>query len=63
MPLIETYERTVERTFLLDLAPLPTSTPADPFGIDHDCRNPAGHQFTAACGDVVCIHCARVAWS
>jgi hypothetical protein len=63
MPLIETYERTVERTFLLDPVPLPTCTPADPFGIDHDCRNPTGHDFIAACGDVVCCHCSKVVWS
>lgn len=35
---------------------------ADPFHIAHDCRNPSGHDFIAACGDVVCIHCGRIAW-
>lgn len=35
---------------------------ADPFGIDHDCTNPSGHQFVATCSDVVCFHCARIAW-
>jgi len=34
----------------------------DPFGVNHDCRNPAGHEFFASCGQVVCVHCARVAW-
>ena len=37
--------------------------PADPFGLDHDCLNPAGHQFTTSCGATVCIHCARIAWT
>lgn len=36
---------------------------ADPFAIDHDCLNPAGHDFIAACGDVVCCHCGKVVWS
>jgi hypothetical protein len=63
MPLLETYERTTERTILFDPAPLPTCTPADPFGIDHDCTNPSGHQFVATCSDVVCFHCARIAWA
>lgn len=34
----------------------------DPFGLDHDCLNPQGHAFTASCGEVVCTHCARIAW-
>jgi hypothetical protein len=34
----------------------------DPFGIDHDCLNPAGHDFIGACGEVVCVHCGRIAW-
>lgn len=34
----------------------------DPFGIAHNCRNPAGHDFIAACGEVVCSHCGAVAW-
>lgn len=35
----------------------------DPFLIDNDCLNPAGHHFIASCGDVACVHCAKVAWS
>lgn len=27
---------------------------ADPFEIDHDCINPAGHQPIPSCGEVVC---------
>lgn len=34
----------------------------DPFRIGHDCSNPAGHQFIASCDEVVCLHCARIAW-
>jgi hypothetical protein len=34
---------------------------ADPFLLAHDCLNPAGHDFIAACGEVVCCHCARLA--
>lgn len=37
-----------------------TCTPADPFGIDHDCEHAAGHQFESICGDVICIHCGRI---
>jgi hypothetical protein len=39
------------------------SRTSDPFGIDHDCLNPAGHDFISACGDVVCCHCGKVVWS
>ncbi len=64
MPLLETYERTTERTFTLDPLPLPTCTPVDPFGIDDPCPQNAGgpHQFTASCGALACIFCARIAW-
>ena len=34
---------------------------ADPFGIDHDCDHAAGHKFESICGDVICIHCGRIA--
>lgn len=36
---------------------------ADPFLIDHDCLNPAGHHFIGSCGDVACVHCGRVSWA
>lgn len=36
---------------------------ADPFRIEHDCVNARGHDFIAACGDVVCCHCGKVVWS
>lgn len=37
---------------------------ADPFGIDDPCPfNPSGHRFIGSCGDVACVHCAKVAWS
>lgn len=46
---------------LAENAPL---TRADPFGIDDPCPfNPAGHQFIGSCGDVACVHCAKVVWS
>jgi hypothetical protein len=63
MPVLEVYERIRVPVVVLnaDVA-LPTCTPADPFGIDHDCINPAGHDFIAACGDVACCHCAKVVW-
>lgn len=35
---------------------------ADPFDIEPDCLNPFGHHFIADCSEVVCIHCARIAW-
>lgn len=35
----------------------------DPFGIDNDCINPAGHGAISSCGAVVCQHCAKVFWS
>ena len=63
MPLLEVYERTTERSYPLDAVTLPTSAPADPFGIDHDCRNPAGHQWVATCSEIVCFHCSRIAGS
>lgn len=35
----------------------------DPFALDHDCLNPAGHDFIGSCGDVACVHCGRLAWA
>jgi uncharacterized protein YabE (DUF348 family) len=34
--------------------------PADPFAIDHDCINPAGHSLITDCTEIVCRHCARI---
>jgi hypothetical protein len=34
----------------------------DPFGLDHDCINPGGHDAIASCGEIVCVHCAKVFW-
>lgn len=56
MPVRETYERTTIRLEAIEIEP------ADPFQIAHDCINPGGHDFIADCSDVVCIHCARIAW-
>ncbi len=37
--------------------------PPDPFGIDDPCPyNPAGHRFIGSCGDVACVHCAKIVW-
>lgn len=46
-----------EEIITMGLVPEP-----DPFGVAHDCRNPAGHDFIASCGDVVCVHCSKVVW-
>lgn len=35
----------------------------DPLRIEHDCVNPAGHDFNGECGNLVCLHCRRVAWA
>jgi hypothetical protein len=65
MPVLETIDRIRVTTYRADPdATLPTCTPADPFGIDNACPfNPTGHDFIAACGDVVCCHCSKVVWS
>lgn len=34
----------------------------DPFGVEHNCLNPAGHDPIASCGEIVCCHCAKVFW-
>lgn len=63
MPLLETYERITERTYTLDPAPIPTCTPADPFGVDHDCVNPCGHHYERVERSVVaCLNCGRIPW-
>ena len=36
--------------------------PPDPFGIDHDCSNPAGHYPVRMHGEIVCPHCSKVIW-
>lgn len=62
MPRIHiTHEVKQLLTELLD-EEITAASPADPFLIDHDCRNPAGHDFIASCGQVVWSHCSRIAW-
>lgn len=36
----------------------------DPLAIDNRCPlSPSAiHQYIGSCGDVVCVHCARIAW-
>lgn len=62
MPVLEVIERTIERETIV---PLVISTPADAFLIDDTCPHNAGapHQFTFACGELVCVNCARLAWA
>jgi hypothetical protein len=35
---------------------------ADPFLVENDCLNPAGHEVMASCGAIVCRHCSKVFW-
>jgi hypothetical protein len=50
--------------FVAEELDLLTCTPADPFGVDNSCPfSPSGHDYIAACGDVVCCHCGKVVWS
>jgi hypothetical protein len=64
MPVIETIDRILVTREIMP-APLITCTPSDPFGIDDPCPNNAGgpHRFIGSCGDVACVHCAKVVWS
>jgi hypothetical protein len=63
MPVLET----IDRILVISEAPPPMliCTDADPFEIDDPCPfNASGpHRFLAICGDVVCVHCAKVIWS
>ena len=64
MPVLDVIERTTIR----ESEPSPEEiaaaslASADPFEIEHDCLNPSGHHFIADCSEVVCLHCARIAW-
>lgn len=61
MPVLDIIERTtIRETEEIAAAALAS---ADPFELDHDCINPAGHQPITSCGEVVCFHCARIIWS
>lgn len=61
MPVLDIIERTtIRETEEIAAAALAS---ADPFELDHDCINPAGHQPVPSCGEVVCFHCARIIWS
>lgn len=62
MPVLETIERIHVTTYPFGMAALPTSTPVDPFKIETDCLNPAGHTMIVSCGDIVCRHCSKVFW-
>ena len=35
---------------------------ADPFQIENDCVNPAGHFPIRSGGAIVCAHCSKVFW-
>lgn len=65
MPVRKTYERTIIRE---PKSPSPEEiaaaslASADPFEIDNPYLNPGGHHFIADCSEVVCLHCARIAW-
>jgi hypothetical protein len=48
--------------FAPSTSPFPTAGGVDPFGIDNTCINPTGHVEISSCGDVVCVHCGRIAW-
>ena len=64
---MSTHIQAAVRQFVSDhltedlLDEITAATPADPFLIDHDCLNPAGHDFIASCGDIACVHCSRIA--
>lgn len=65
MPVRETIERTtikIERLIAAEEIAAASLASADPFDIEPDCLNPSGHHFIADCSEVVCLHCARVAW-
>ncbi len=47
---------------LLDEDRISAATPPDPFLIDHDCINPAGHYPVRMHGEIVCPHCSKVIW-
>ena len=64
MPIAEIYERITIRSMLVDDVSIPLFTCGDPFGIDDPCpQNSSGHYAIASCGDVVCVHCAKVFWA
>lgn len=65
MPVREIYEiTTIRETYTPspEMIAAASLASADPFGIDDDCLNPSGHHIIADCSEVVCLHCARVAW-
>lgn len=41
-------------------ARIDTSTPSDPFGLDHDCANPEGHDPVRYGRHFVCVNCSKV---
>ncbi|XUM21013.1 hypothetical protein ACRAVF_26995 [Bradyrhizobium oligotrophicum S58] len=47
----------IGRHFHCIIATLP---PADPFGLDGACIDPAGHHTIIECGDAVCAACGKV---
>lgn len=60
MPVLETYERTTERTFeAVEIEP------ADPFGIDDPCPMNAGgpHYDLVEGHDIACARCGRIVWA
>lgn len=64
MPVIDTIDRITTITRQAPAPSLIACTPADPFLIDDPCPMNAGgpHRFIPSCRDIVCLHCAKVAW-
>lgn len=48
----------VTRIYAEELAHLRRT--ADPFLVENDCLDPAGHDFIPSCGRLVCPHCSRI---
>jgi len=65
MPVLDTIDRVRVTTYRGDpaeIAAIFACAPADPFRIESDCLNPAGHSMIVSCGDIVCRHCSKVFW-
>jgi hypothetical protein len=56
-------EREMADLLATDMSCAAVMAEQDPFGIDNDCTNPAGHYPIRSHGEIVCPHCSKVLWS
>lgn len=64
MPVLDTIDRILVTRFVPAHEIAAAEADCDPFGISDPCPHNGGgpHFYCGSCGDVACMHCAKVVW-